>query len=62
MAARSKEVKQVTLADLGIERGSDSETIEGIADAEARKAGAIIEDDGSAVDHIVKVLADAKVI
>jgi electron transfer flavoprotein beta subunit len=62
MAARSKEVKQVTLADLGIERGSVSETIEGIADAEARKAGAIIEDDGSAVDHIVKVLADAKVI
>jgi electron transfer flavoprotein beta subunit len=62
MAARSKEVKQVTLADLGIDRGSDSETIEGIADAEARKAGAIIEDDGSAVDQIVKVLADAKVI
>ena len=62
MAARSKEVKQLTLADLGVERGADAETIEGIADAEARKAGSVIEDDGSAVDQIVKVLADAKVI
>jgi hypothetical protein len=33
-----------------------------MADAEARKAGAIIEDDGTAVDQIVKVLAEAKVI
>jgi electron transfer flavoprotein beta subunit len=62
MAARSKEVKQLTLSDLGVERGTDSETIEGIAEAEARKAGSIIEDDGTAVDQIVKVLADAKVI
>ena len=62
MAARSKEVKQVTLSDLGVDRGTDSETIEGIADAETRKAGSIIEDDGTAVDQIVKVLADAKVI
>jgi electron transfer flavoprotein beta subunit len=62
MAARSKEVKQVSLSDLGIERGEVAETIEGMADAEARKAGAIIEDDGTAVDQIVKVLAEAKVI
>jgi len=62
MAARSKEVKQLTLSDLGVDRGTDSETIEGIADAETRKAGSIIEDDGTAVDQIVKVLADAKVI
>ena len=41
---------------------TDSETIEGVAEAEARKAGSVIEDDGSAVDQIVKVLADAKVI
>ncbi len=62
MAARSKEVKLLTLADLGIDRGEDSEKIEGMSDAEARKAGSIIEDDGTAVDQIVKVLADAKVI
>jgi electron transfer flavoprotein beta subunit len=62
MAARSKEVKLLTLADLGIDRGESAETIEAIADAETRKAGSIIEDDGTAVDQIVKVLADAKVI
>ena len=62
MAARSKEVKQLTLADLGVEAGQRAETIEGMADAETRKAGAIIEDDGTAVERIVKVLADAKVI
>ena len=62
MAARSKEVKQVSLSDLGIDRGDPAETIEAMADAEARKAGAIIEDDGTAVDQIVKVLAEAKVI
>ena len=62
MAARSKEVKQLTLADLGLERSADSETIEGVAEAETRKAGAVIEDDGTAVDQIVKVLADAKVV
>jgi electron transfer flavoprotein beta subunit len=62
MAARSKEVKQLSLGDLGIDRGENAETIEGMADAEARKAGAIIEDDGTAVDQIVKVLAEAKVV
>lgn len=62
MAARSKEVKQLSLSDLGMERGESAETIESVTDAEARKAGAIIEDDGSAVDQIVKILADAKVV
>jgi electron transfer flavoprotein beta subunit len=62
MAARSKEVKQLTLADLGIDRGESAETIQAVADAEARKSGSIIEDDGTAVDQIVKVLAEAKVI
>jgi electron transfer flavoprotein beta subunit len=62
MAARSKEVKQLTLADLGIGRPESAETIESVVDAEARKSGSIIEDDGTAVDRIVKVLADAKVV
>jgi electron transfer flavoprotein beta subunit len=62
MAARSKEVKLVALAELGVEADERAETIEGMAEAEARKAGAIIEDDGTAVDRIVKVLADAKVL
>ncbi len=62
MAARSKEIKQVGLGDLGIERGEPAETIEGVADAEARKAGAVIEDDGHAVERIMQVLAQAKVV
>ncbi len=62
MAARSKEIKQVGLGELGIERGEPGETIEGLADAEARKAGAIVHDDGTAVDRILQVLAEAKVV
>ena len=62
MAARSKEIKQMGLGDLGIERGEPGETIEGVADAETRKAGAVIEDDGHAVERIMQVLAQAKVV
>jgi electron transfer flavoprotein alpha/beta subunit len=62
MAARSKEIKQVGLGQLGVERGEPGETIEGLADAEARKAGAIVQDDGTAIDRILQVLAEAKVV
>lgn len=62
MAARSKEVKQLGLGELGVEKSEPAETIEGMADAEARKAGQVIEDDGTAVDKIVQVLASSKVL
>lgn len=62
MAARSKEIKQLGLGDLGVERGESVETIEGIAEAETRKAGVVIEDDGTAVDRIMQVLVEAKVV
>ncbi len=62
MAARSKEIKQVGFADLGVDKGEPAETIEGVVDAEARKAGEVIEDDGTAVDKIVQVLTTAKVL
>src|SRR5258708_3452383 len=62
MAARSKEIKQIGLGDLGIERGEVAETIEGLTDAETRKAGAVIEFDGTSIDRIIQVLAEAKVI
>jgi electron transfer flavoprotein beta subunit len=62
MAARSKEIKLVGLADLGIERSEPAETIEGVAEAETRKAGAMIEDDGTAVDRIMQLLSEAKVV
>lgn len=62
MAARSKEVKQVSLADLGVEPGQAAEKLTSIQDAEARKAGEVIEDDGSAVDKIVAFLQEAKYV
>lgn len=62
MAARSKEIKQLALSDIGVEAGEPAETIESVADAETRKAGEVIEDDGTAVDKIVAVLAQAKVL
>jgi electron transfer flavoprotein beta subunit len=62
MAARSKEIKQIGLGDLGIERGEPAETIEGLTEATARKAGVVIQDDGTAVDKIIQVLVDAKVL
>ena len=62
MAARSKEIKQLTLADLHLEVGESVETIEGITEAEGRKAGVVIEDDGTAVDRIMQVLTEAKAV
>jgi len=62
MAARSKEIKPLALSDLGIEKGEPAETVQSVADAEARKAGQVIEDDGTAVDRIVQVLSEAKVL
>jgi electron transfer flavoprotein beta subunit len=62
MAARSKEIKQVGLADLAVDRSEPVETILEMSDAEARKAGEVIEGDGTAVERIVQLLADSKVI
>ena len=62
MGARSKEIKQIGMGDLGIEKGEPAETIEGLAQAETRKAGTIIQDDGTAVDQIIQVLVQAKVL
>ena len=62
MAARSKEIKQVALSDLGVQVAEPAETIEGVTDAESRKAGEVIQDDGTAVEKIVQVLASAKVL
>jgi electron transfer flavoprotein beta subunit len=63
MAARSKEVKQLTLADLGVEKGQPAETVVSMADAEARLAGEIVQDDGSnGVEKIMALLSAAKVV
>jgi len=63
MAARSKEVKQLSLAELGVERGQPAETVVAVADADTRAAGEIVEDDGSSgVEKIMAVLAAARVV
>jgi len=62
MAARSKEIKQIGMGDLGIEKGEPAEKIEGLAQAETRKAGKVIQDDGTAVEQIIQVLVQAKVL
>lgn len=62
MAARSKEIKRLTLTDLGVERGSPVETVKGVADAEQRAAGEVFEDDGTAAERIIAFLQTAKVI
>jgi len=63
MAARSKEIKLVSAGDLGIQKGNPSEELKEVAQAEARKAGEVVEDDGtSGVEKIVAVLQTAKVI
>src|SRR2546426_8839583 len=57
MAARPKGSEQLGLRGLGTERGEPRETIDGLPHAEARQAGAIIEDDGTAGERIIHGLA-----
>jgi len=67
MAAKNKPLDMLKVADLGIdaaavgEAGSRQEIIS-VADAEARKAGEIIEDDGEAYEQIVAFLEKLKLI
>jgi electron transfer flavoprotein beta subunit len=67
MAAKSKPVDEVTVADLGLDAsqvgwaGGGQEIIE-VAEAEAREAGTIIEDDGEGFQKVVDFLAELKVI
>lgn len=67
MAAKSKPVDQVTLADLEIDPSSvgwagGGQEIVLVAQAESRAGGTIIEDDGEGFQKIVDLLADLKVI
>ncbi len=62
MAARSKEVKKLTPADLGVTPGSSAEEVLDVTDAEQRQAGEVIEDDGTAVDKIIALLQKVKAI
>jgi electron transfer flavoprotein beta subunit len=65
MAAKNKPVDQVTAADLGISPvgwAGAGQQIASVAQAEARKAGEVVEDDGEGYAKIVAFLEELKVI
>src|SRR5262245_5089238 len=65
MAAKNKPVEQVTAADLGVSpvgwAGANQE-ISNVAQADARAAGEIVEDDGEAHLKVIAFLENLKVI
>ncbi len=67
MAAKSKPVDELGIADLGIDAGSvgwagGGQEIVSVADAPAREAGEVIEDEGDAHERIVAFLDELKVL
>lgn len=62
MAARTKEVRRLTLTELGLERSSAPEAVVEVAAAEQRGAGEVFLDDGTAAERILAFLQTAKVI
>src|SRR5688572_33474904 len=67
MAAKSKPVDQLTLADLGIDAGAvgsagAGQEILAVEDAPARAAGEIVEDDGEGYQRIVSFLEALKIV
>jgi electron transfer flavoprotein beta subunit len=67
MAAKSKPVDQLTVADLGIDAasvgaGGAGQEIQAVDDAPVRDAGEIVEDDGEGFQRVVSFLEDLKVI
>ncbi|MGH2686374.1 MAG: electron transfer flavoprotein subunit beta/FixA family protein [Actinomycetota bacterium] len=67
MAAKSKPVDEVGLADLGIDAAAvgwagAGQEIVSVEDAPAREAGEIIEDDGTGAEKIVAFLDNLKVL
>lgn len=64
MAAKKKPVEELSLSDLGLsaEDVAPKQKIVEMSDAEERKAGEMIEDDGSGAARIADFLQEAKVI
>lgn len=66
MQAKSKEVKQLSIADLGLEgqvgRDALTQTVARVTPAEARKAGEVVEDKGEGGKRVAAFLAELKVI
>jgi electron transfer flavoprotein beta subunit len=65
MDAKKKEIVTVTAADLGVSPvgwSGAGQKVSSVSQAEARKAGQVIEDDGEAFNKIVAFLETLKVI
>jgi len=67
MAAKSKPVDQVTLADLGIDAGQVGaagarQEVTDVAAAEARGAGELVVDEGDGFEHVVRFLEQLKLV
>jgi electron transfer flavoprotein beta subunit len=64
MAAKKKPVEQLTCADLGLtpDDVAVKQRVVEVSSAEERKAGEVIEDDGSGAARIADFLKEAKVI
>ena len=66
MAAKSKPVDTLTVADLGLEGqvgwAGAGQQIVAIEEAPARESGEVIEDDGTAFEKIVAFLDNLKVL
>lgn len=66
MQAKNKEVRQLTLADLGLEgqagKAALTQEVVEVAPAESRKAGEVVEDKGEGAKRIADFLKELKVI
>jgi electron transfer flavoprotein beta subunit len=66
MQAKNKEVKQLGLADLGLDgkagKAALTEEVVELAPAEARKAGEVVEDKGEGAKRIADYLQELKII
>ena len=67
MAAKSKPVDQLTVADLGVDGGAvgaagSGQEVTDVTAAEERKAGEIVTDEGDGHEHVVRFLEQLKLI
>ncbi|MDA8397130.1 MAG: electron transfer flavoprotein subunit alpha, partial [Actinomycetota bacterium] len=67
MAAKSKPVETLGVADLGLTAGDVGKTgareeVSSVREAEARAAGAVVVDEGDAFNKVVEYLEQIKVI
>lgn len=62
MAAKKKPVEEISVGDLGLSDLNVQQNVANISPAEERKAGEVIEDDGSGAAKIADFLKEAKVI